>query len=151
MNRLRTGALAMAAILALSGCDTMTKENTGQVVGAVAGGALGSRFGAGSGKTAAIIAGTLVGGYLGGYVGKQMDENDRWHAYQALEKNPTGQTSNWHNPDTGYDYAVTPTRTYQSGSTPCREYVTEAWIDGKREEVRGTACRQPDGSWHASN
>jgi surface antigen len=129
----------------------MTQENTGQVIGAVVGGAAASRVGQGSGKTAAIIAGTLVGAYLGGYIGRQMDENDRYRTYQTLEGNPTGQTSSWTNPDTGYQYEVTPTRTYSTGAGPCREYVTEAWIDGRREEVRGTACRQPDGSWRAAN
>lgn len=147
--RLGLGAL-LAVSLALSGCN-VTKQQTGQVVGAVAGGALGSRFGQGSGKTAAIIAGTMVGAYLGGYLGRQMDENDRRHAYRALEYNPSYQTSSWSNPDTGYDYSVTPTRTYETTSGPCREYTTEAYIDGRRESVHGTACRDSDGRWYAAN
>jgi surface antigen len=43
---------------------------------------------------------------------------------------------------------VTPTKTFQEpDGTPCREYVTDAVIGGQREQVTGTACRQPDGSW----
>lgn len=64
---------------------------------------------------------------------------------------PTHQSSSWQNPDTGYRYAVTPTRTYAEDARPCREYTTEAWINGRRETVYGTACRQADGTWQASN
>ena len=78
-----------------------------------------------------------------------MDDVDRLKAQRTLEGTPTGQTTSWRNPDSGYQYEVTPTRTYQEQGRPCREYTTEAWIDGKRETIRGTACREPDGSWRA--
>ena len=42
---------------------------------------------------------------------------------------------------------VTPTRTYDASSGPCREYTMDATVDGKRDKVQGTACRQPDGTW----
>jgi len=140
----------VASTLALGGCQT-TQEEQGQVIGAIAGGLLGHQVGEGSGKTAATIAGTILGGYLGGQVGRQMDENDRWRANQALENLPAGQTSSWTNPDSGTQYAVTPTRTYYEQQQPCREYTTEAWIDGKKQTVYGTACRQADGSWKVVN
>ncbi|MEM7299065.1 MAG: RT0821/Lpp0805 family surface protein, partial [Bacteroidota bacterium] len=58
----------------------------------------------------------------------------------------------WKNPETGVDYTVTPTRTYESDyGRPCREFSTEAVIDGRREVVYGTACREPDGSWRVQN
>lgn len=143
-------AVVVASTLAIGGCVT-TKEQQGQVIGAVAGGVLGSRIGAGSGRIAATIAGTLLGGYLGSNIGRQMDDGDRYRAGMALESTPTNQSTSWQNPDSGNRYAVTPTRTYYSDSRPCRDYTTEAWIDGKRETVHGTACRQADGSWQASN
>lgn len=139
-----------AAALVLGGCQT-TKEQQGSFIGAVAGGVLGSRIGGGSGKVAATIAGTLLGGYIGGAIGRQMDDSDRYRAGMALEETPTDQSSSWQNPDSGTRYAVTPTRTYYDDSRPCREYTTEAWIDGRRETVYGTACREPDGTWMASN
>jgi surface antigen len=108
--------------------------------------------GKGSGRTAAIIAGTLVGAYIGGSIGKSMDDTDRLKAHQALESNRTNQPTSWTNPDTGNAYTVTPTNTYTASSgDPCREYTTEAVIDGRKEIVTGTACRQPDGTWRASN
>jgi hypothetical protein len=29
----------------------------------------------------------------------------------------------------------------------CREFSQDAWIHGRRQEIYGLACRQPDGSW----
>jgi surface antigen len=150
-------AVTLAAALAaasLTACQTTpTQQQTGAAVGGVLGGVLGAQVGQGSGRTAAIIAGTLAGAYIGGAVGRSMDETDRLKAAHALETSRTHQPVSWTNPDTGAAYTVTPTRTYQSASaeTVCREYSTEAVIDGRREVVYGTACRQPDGTWQARN
>ena len=142
--------VTLASSALLSACQT-TQEDSGRIIGAIAGGVLGNQVGAGSGKVAATIAGTMLGGYLGGKLGREMDENDRNRANQALETTPTNQPTSWHNPDSGHDYTVTPTKTYSRNSLPCREYTTEAWIDGKKQTIYGTACRQEDGSWQASN
>jgi len=139
--------------LSLAACETgPTKQQTGTVLGGVIGGVLGSQIGGGSGKTIATIAGVLVGAYIGGYIGKSMDENDRYKAQQALEDNRVNQPSSWRNPDNGNNYTVTPTRTFTgSGGEPCRDYTTEAVIDGKKEIIHGTACRQADNTWQAAN
>ncbi|MDJ0740257.1 MAG: RT0821/Lpp0805 family surface protein [Gammaproteobacteria bacterium] len=149
LNKPAIAAVAAAALV-LGGCQT-TREQQGNVIGAIAGGVLGAQVGSGSGRTAATIAGTLLGGYLGGRIGRQMDDSDRYRAGEVLESTPTNQSSSWSNPDTGTSYSVTPTRTYYDDARPCREYTTEAWIDGRRETVVGNACRQSDGSWLASN
>lgn len=122
-------------------------EDTGRVVGGILGGVLGAQVGDGDGRTAAIIAGTLIGAHIGGSIGRNMDENDRMRAAHSLEHNRTGHATEWRNPDTGYRYEMTPTRTYHSDAGPCREYEMQAWIDGRNETVTGTACRQPDGTW----
>lgn len=141
---------AAAGALALAGCES-TNEQQGQVIGAIAGGLLGSQVDNGRARTAATIAGTIAGGFIGGNIGRRMDDGDRYRASQALERSPTYQSSSWENPDTGNRYSVTPTRTYYSDTQPCRDYTTEAWIDGRRETLYGTACRQSDGSWRAAN
>ena len=138
------GMLSVA--LVLSGCAT-TKEETGMLIGSVVGAAVGSHVGKGSGRTLAIMVGTLAGAAIGGAVGRSMDETDRLKTAQTLENVRTGVPSRWRNPDTGYEYTVTPTRTYESAAGPCREYTVDAVIGGKIEKVYGTACRQPDGSW----
>lgn len=76
-----------------------------------------------------------------------MDEVDRRKVAATLETTRTGVTTTWQNPDTGTAYAVTPTRTYETTSGPCREYAVDAEIGGSTEQVYGTACRQADGSW----
>jgi len=135
----------------LTGCESPTKRNTGAVIGGIAGGILGNQIGGGSGRTVAVIVGTLAGAYIGGTIGQQMDDNDHYQSQQALESNPVNRTSSWHNPDSGNSYQVTPTRTYETTSGPCREYTTEAVIDGRTETVYGTACRQSDGTWQAAS
>jgi surface antigen len=139
--------LALAATLTL-GTSACTNEQSGQVIGGILGGAAGSQVGSGRGRTVATVVGAIAGGYIGGNIGRSMDETDRLKAQHSLENNRTNESSNWHNPDTGNDYTVTPTRTYQSDSGRyCREYTTEVMVGGKREEAYGTACRQPDGAW----
>jgi surface antigen len=138
---------------ALSGVfSTSTNNLIGSAVGAAAGGLLGSQFGGGSGKATMTVVGVLAGALAGGYVGRSMDPVDQGCVSRALEHAPTQQTVAWQNPDTGASYRVTPTRTYQErNGTPCREYTTTAVIDGRQEQVYGTACRQPDGAWKVQN
>lgn len=119
------------------------------VIGGLLGGVVGSQFGQGSGRTAAVILGTLAGVAVGGAVGRSMAERDRQMTAQTLESVRTGVSSQWANPDTGYRYIVTPTRTYGSDDGPCREYQVNAVIGGRTEQMVGTACRQADGSWRA--
>jgi surface antigen len=147
---LRSAALALA--VAVNGCATTQQgphEQAGMVIGGILGGVLGSEWDNhhGSGRTAAIILGTLVGTAVGGAIGRSMDDVDRMKTARTLETVRTGVPSTWRNPDTGYQYSVTPTRTYETSSGPCREYVVDAVIAGRTEKVYGTACRQADGSW----
>lgn len=138
---------ALAVTLILAGCQSFNKSTVGGAVGGVAGGVLGSNVGGGTGRTAAIIAGSLLGAALGSHIGAEMDELDRRRANEALETYPTGRTSSWNNPDTGAQYSVTPTRTYETDSRPCREYEMDVYIDGQRDVVKGNACRNAQGEW----
>lgn len=147
---LRLSIILLSAMLT-SACQTPTNQQTGAVIGGIAGGVLGNQVGHGSGRTAAVIAGTMIGAMAGGAIGANMDANDRYRAQEVLETTPTYQSSTWRNPDSGAQYTVTPTRTYETSQGPCREYETEAYIDGRRETVIGNACRQADGSWKAVN
>lgn len=141
---------SIATLLLLTGCNP-TKQDIGTLVGAGSGAFIGSQIGGGTGQLAAVAIGALLGGYIGGSIGQDMDELDQYKTQQVLEISPTGSTVAWNNPDTNIDYSVTPTRTYESASGPCRDYTTEAVIEGRAEIVHGTACRGSDGSWHATN
>jgi len=145
--------LASVFMVGVSGCTSYQgqQERAGMVIGGALGGLLGSQVGQGSGRTAAIIVGTLGGAYIGGAIGHSMDETDRIKTAKTLETVRTGVSSSWKNPDTGNSYAVTPTRTFETTSGPCREYTIDARIEGRKQQVYGTACRQPDGSWRVQN
>lgn len=140
--------IAFAIAFALAGCETPPpKEGIGAATGAVLGGVLGAQVGGGSGRTAATIAGTVLGAFLGSSVGRTMDTVDQLKTASALETSKSGTPTTWRNPDTGNVYTVTPMRTYDTASGPCRDFETVAEIGGRNEVVRGTACRQPDGTW----
>ena len=157
----RIALMALAAILStgLVACENSQygkKQTGGAILGGVMGGLLGSQVGGGKGKLAATAAGTLLGVYLGSEIGKSLDKADRAYAQRtandALEQNPSGQTSSWSNPDYGHSGSVTPTRTvYASDGAPCRDYETTVTIDGKTETAIGRACRQADGTWKVIN
>ncbi len=140
-----------AAAALLAACQSPpTQRDTGMVIGGILGGVLGHEVGGGSGRTAATIIGTLIGASIGGAIGRSMDEQDRVRTAHTLESVRTGVPAQWTNPDTGHRYAVTPTRTYDGTTGPCREYTVDAVIGGKPEKVNGTACRLADGSWRTS-
>jgi surface antigen len=147
MKLYQVGAIAVLS-LTLGACATgPTQEQTGAVVGGALGGLLGAQVGGGRGTTAAIIAGTLAGAMIGGAVGRSMDEQDRMQVSQTLETVPDNRTVAWTNPNTGQQFQTTPVNTFQSAGLDCRDYEVEAFIDGQREVIRGTACRDSQGRW----
>jgi len=155
MNVIRQSWQSVAVVclgLALTACQSVTKQDVGAVTGGALGGVLGSTVGGGNGKTAAIIVGTLGGALIGGAIGKSMDTVDQMKANQALESNRTNQPSSWTNPDNNNSYSVTPTRTY-TGNTgqPCRDFTTNATINGQNQVINGTACRDSNGKWRIVN
>jgi surface antigen len=132
----------------LSSCETTTHAQQGEVIGGVIGGVVGSQIGEGRGNTAAIIIGTIAGAMIGRHIGQTMDETDRMQTAQALNNSRTGVGTTWVNPDNGNTYTVTPTQTFETNEGPCREFRLDARVGDKPdEEVYGTACLQPDGSW----
>jgi surface antigen len=145
-------SLAFVAAALLAACSTVpSKQDQGMLIGAIAGGILGHQVGDGSGQVLATMFGTVAGAMIGGNVGRSMDATDQMKTAMALENVQTGVSSNWINPDTGYEYVMTPTNTYSGAAGPCREYTMDAIIGGRTEQVYGTACRQPDGSWQVVN
>jgi surface antigen len=140
---------ATLALALLAACESQpTKEDIGMATGAVLGGVIGHQIGGGSGKTVATIGGAALGAFVGSRVGRNMDRGDRARTTQALDKSADGESTTWRNDETGMHYSVTPTRTYQVDSGGrCRDFTTVAPIDGSDVVVRGTACRQPDGTW----
>ena len=137
--------LSLALVCAsVSACAT--NEGTGTVLGAGAGAAAGAAI-AKDDAVGAVVGG-LLGGLVGREIGRYMDQHDQSLLAQTFETSPTGRTSQWTNPDTGYSYAATPTETFQDANRPCRRFTLAADLEGSNDErVTGTACRQSDGTW----
>lgn len=151
MKKFTVMCLSGVMAVCLTGCENMSNQDVGVVSGGVLGGLAGSHFGHGSGRFAATVGGAVVGSLLGSAIGKSMDDVDKMKVEKALETTPTNRKYEWSNPDNGHRYSVTPTETYRSRGHACRKYVTEAWIDGVRQQIHGTACRNDQGKWLAMN
>jgi len=150
---MRHSALVLAFLvplaIAFSGCES--KQDSGTVVGAIAGGVIGNQFGKGAGKAVATVAGAVVGGIVGNEIGRQLDVRDRQLAQQAemdaWERGPPGRPVRWRNPDNGRYGEVIAEDYYDRGGVQCRDFIHRVWIDGRPQQMRGTACRNPDGTW----
>lgn len=124
------------------------RELIGGVLGGVIGGALGSQIGQGSGRTVATIGGAIAGVLIGGAIGRDMDAQDQACIGRALELGQTGQRVSWQAGSGGARYAVTPGEIVQrDDGRYCRDYDTEIDVGGRRETLRGVACRGDDGVW----
>ncbi len=153
MSGTRLIAVALMAT-GMAGCsaDSGPKEVGGTAVGAVAGGLVGNAVGGAAGnRLAGTLLGAAVGGFLGNRIGAALDDDDKRRAYaaqmQALESGPSGAPVAWRNPDSGRYGNVVPGPAYQVNGAPCRQYTHTIYIDGKPQTQRGTACRNPDGTW----
>src|SRR5262245_5710527 len=140
--------------LALTACgpDGPTKSDTGLVVGAVAGGVLGNQVGRGrAGRAVATAVGAVIGGIVGSESGRALDERDRLLAqeaeFAALERGRSGEATPWRNPDNGRYGEVVPGAPYRRSGLDCRDYTHTVYIDRRPRTMRGTACRNPDGTW----
>jgi surface antigen len=150
MKKLFTILVAFCCSMSLVGCQNMSNQDVGVVTGGIAGGLLGSTIGNGTGKLIAVAAGTVAGAVIGGAIGRNMDANDRLRVNTTLDNNAVGQPAYWHNNNSGAAYKVIPVKNVSvNGNKYCREYRTVVDIAGKKQQMYGTACRQPDGSWKA--
>jgi surface antigen len=158
LNSLRVAALAVGT-LALAGCASDPygagpREGTGTAVGALTGALIGSQFGGGTGeRIGAAVAGAAIGGLIGNRIGASMDEEDRRMAYEAemaaLEQGRVGAPVAWQNPGSGRHGNIVPGPVYVQRGARCRSYTHTVYVSGQPEVLRGTACRNPDGSWTA--
>jgi surface antigen len=128
------------------------RENTGTLLGGLAGAAVGSQFGGGvGGHLAGAAIGAGLGALIGNRIGAAMDDEDRQRAYaaqmSALNDGAAGAPVSWRNPDSGRYGTVVPGPYYEAEGRRCRSYTHTIYIDGRPQTARGTACRNPDGTW----
>lgn len=129
----------IAAATALSGCSTTGSGSPGPA----------ARPPTGPAAPATIIS-AMDGGLIGGQVGASLSESDRRAAlqaeYRALEYTPGGKAVDWQGSG-GVSGSVIAAQPYRVGSQDCRQYTQTVSVGGQPRSARGTACRNPDGSW----
>ncbi len=135
--------LLFALLAMLTACAN--KAQQGAVGGATAGALIGALTAGNKVQGAAIGAG--AGLLLGYIIGNELDKMDRENISNTLETTPSGQTTTWRNPDSGYYYQATPQAAYYQDDRIYRDVEIETTIDGRTEIVHAKAYRNPDGSW----
>ena len=144
-------ALTLSTSVMLNGCAGASNEQTHTIAGSVIGGALGHQFGKGDGRKAMTIVGAIVGGMIGGNMGRRLDRNDNRRVSQSLESTPNYQKVAWNNNNTNTQYEFTPVNKYEGKingyQTQCRDYVMDAYIEGRMQQIKGRACKNSQGQW----
>lgn len=141
----KIGATGLAVML-LAACSTT------DVATSRGGGVLQAYAAAGQAQppVASSIVEAMAGGLIGGTLGSGLDRRDRRRAleaeYRALEHTPAGEAVAWGDPQdrSGEVVAGSP---YRVGSQNCRQYTHTVRAGERTQSARGTACRNPDGSW----
>lgn len=132
---MRSAVVSAVSLSVLSACTTTNR--------AAGSGGLLSRT-----TTSAPYIASLQGGIVA-RSGVKFERNDLQRAleaeYKALEASPGGQPVSW-NGDDGKGQVVA-SAPYQVGGQNCRQYTHTITADSRETKVRGTACRNADGSW----
>ena len=150
--RVLAATLLVTASSLLAGCvsDPYAGGVSNETAGTVGGAATGAIIGAAIARNdaAGALLGAAIGGAVGNRIGASLDEESRrryWDAQnRALEY---GQSEDWSNEDRGDYGTIRPGRPYYQGQSMCRPYESTVWISGRGEQLTGTACRNPDGTW----
>lgn len=142
---------------ALPACADDGAQFFSTAMGMGVGGLLGSTIGHGEGRVAATGAGMVLGGVIGNELGRP--------SYGAYYARPTYSYSY------DYPYDMFPTSNYapyqpnyvappsppppppstyidEDSGSYCREFSQTIRIGNRVQESYGTACLEPDGSWH---
>jgi len=140
---MRLAALIIALALGISGCTTIGTSSS------VVGGFAGSQPRKPAPAAGQAIINALGGGLVAGASG-QLSSQERIQAleaeYKALEYAQAGQPTVWGDLQgrRGEVRAATP---YRVGSQDCRQYAHTIVLGGQPQVLRGTACRNSDGTW----
>lgn len=128
-------------LLSLAACSSLNATKTTAVT-------TGNAFARGSVSNAVLAP--MGNGILGAAI-SQIAASDRRAAieaeYKALEYAPKGEAVTWKGRSGRTSGEVTAAQPYQVGSQNCRQYSHSFTVDGAPQLVRGTACRNEDGSW----
>lgn len=136
-------ASPLLAAATVAGCAS-TSSGSGSMMGGFAAGETGGN------RASQSIVAAMGGGLIGQSLGGSLDERDRRRAleaeYRALEYGQAGQPVAWQGGGSALGEVVA-FQPYRVGSQDCRQYAHTVQIAGQSRSLRGTACRNDDGSW----
>ncbi len=124
------------------------------LTGAGLGGWIGSSIGHGSGRLAATGAGVFIGGAIGNELGRSSYRNYSYarpsYAYAYSYPQPVYYYAPYRPTYVAPPEPAPQPVTYvdEDSGSYCREYSQQVRIGDHVQESYGTACLQPDGSWH---
>lgn len=105
-----------------------------------------------SNQDAGVLTEAVADGLIGGDISKNMDDMDRMKMNRALENHSVGEPICWLTSHSGAFYHDTPVKNMSvQCNSYCHAHSTTAMVAGKKQQIYGTACRQPDGSWRMMN
>jgi surface antigen len=100
---------------------------------------------------AGVPPGAVAGGVTDAGLDRALKGEDlslaRGAQYRALEYGRTGRPVAWRNEASGHSGEVVAGPGATVNALDCRDYSHTVRLDGRRRTVRGTACRQPNGTW----
>jgi len=125
-------------------------DPAGVIAGALIGGLIGNA--AGQGRTGATVAGVVVGGAVGAALTSDLDCEDRSYAYRTyydgFNSGRPGSQYQWRNPRNNHrgEFRVGAYYNDPDGFR-CANFTQTIYVQGRPQQARGRACRQPDGTW----
>ncbi len=136
-------------------CERQQSGNTagGAIVGAIAGGLLGNTISRGPQRGTGTALGAILGGVVGGTIGhNSLNCEDRSYEidtyYSGFEAGRPHARYDWRNPRSdAYGYLEVGDYYRDRTGYRCANYTQQIYVHGQPELARGTACRQPDGTW----
>lgn len=145
MKRILPLTLAALLLAAAPAQARGPNEAVGTMLGAAGGGLIGSQIGDGRGQAAATAAGVALGAILGNAIGRDADGGHRGYGPVRDRHWRHSPPPVYTPPAYGLGYAYgQPAPAYRSS---CRQVVEDVLVNGWRQTIYRTACRQPDGSW----
>ena len=127
-------------------------DPAGVFAGAILGGILGNAAGGRRDSGGATVAGVVAGGAIGAALTSKMDCGDRSYAYKTysdgFNAGRANATYTWRNPDNNNNGEMRVLDYYRDEDNfRCAVFSNTVYIGGRREEARGRACQQPNGTW----
>jgi len=132
-------------------CRT-SPDPAGVIAGALIGGLLGNAAGNGGGRTGTTVAGVIIGGALGATLTSNLNCADRGYAYRTyydgFNSGRPNTTYSWYNRQNDHNGELRVAGYYDDpDGFRCANFSQVIYIEGRAQETRGRACRQPDGTW----